>query len=130
MRMKKSLSWREGISSCGQILHLFPDSCIPWPSLMLYSLSVHAHLYTPSKPAPPALVTVCLIHHTLCVPALTGVITPTPYTSLEESCAPITGKYSIVLPTREVTTHTAGNIIQDTTLLPHHHGDHPYLAEG
>ena len=113
--MKKSLGWREGISCCGQILPLFPDSSIPWASLMLYSLPVHAHLYTPSKPTPPTLVTVCLINYTLCISTLTGVVTPTPYTSLEESCTTITSKYSIVLPTRVVATHTAGDIVQDTT---------------
>ena len=97
------------------ICYLLPDSSIPWASLMLDSLSVHAHLYTPSKPTPSTLVAVCLIHYTLGISTLTGVVTPTPYTSLEESCTTITSKYSIVLPTREVSTHTAGNIIQNTT---------------
>ena len=93
--MKKSVGWREGMSCCGQILHLLPDSSIPWASLMLDSLSVHAHLYTPSKPTPSTLVAMCLIHYTLGISTLTGVVTPTPYTSLEESCTTITSKYFI-----------------------------------
>ena len=106
----KSRSWqgmeghktsRRYLPSGDHICHLLPDGGIPWPSLVLHGLPIHPHLDTPPKPAPPALVTVCLVDDTLCVPtlpALARVIPPTPDGSLEESCTPVTGKYSIVLP--------------------------------
>ena len=82
---------------------------------MLYCLSVHPNIQTSPESAAPALVPMSLVYQAASSTlGFTSVFSTSSDRTFEESGTAVTGEDTIVFTRGVVTTHTAGNVVQDT----------------
>lgn len=94
--------------------HLLAQGRVPWSSLMLNSILVHAHFEALSQATGSALVPVGLVHLALAVGAcLAGVLAIPTDGAFEEASTAVAGVDSVVFTRAVVTAHFAGSVVED-----------------